>query len=145
MTRKILLALVVTFLATSSLSARIKVPVCFPCESAESVKDLSSDEELTKVIGTELNLSYLYNQYGAIWIPIWNSEGEYVLMNEDKTMYYEIDDDTATYLKEVYDIDIANIENPLSFWQKIGGKLAFVLIIGILIWGNIPNKKSESN
>jgi hypothetical protein len=55
--------------------------------------------------------------------------------------YFEIDTQAAKILKEKHNFNVETAENPLSFWKKIGGKLVFIAIIALFIWGNIPSKK----
>jgi hypothetical protein len=143
MTRKILLLAIVTVFTTTTLSAKVKIPVCFPCETIEKTMDLTKDEELKKMAGNEVNLAYLNNEYGLFWTSVWNTNGRYVLSNTSNTMYWEIDETVANYLKDRHNFDIKTAENPLSFWKKIGGKLLFILIIGLLVWGNIGSEKDE--
>ncbi|EOG6905728.1 hypothetical protein ACLH3R_002354 [Flavobacterium psychrophilum] len=143
MTTKILILSIATFFTTTTLSAKAKIPVCFPCETIETTMDLTKDEELKKIAGSEVNLAYLNNEYGLLWTSVWNTNGRYVLSNTSNNMYWEIDETAAQYLKEKHNFDVKTAENPLSFWKKIGGKLVFILVIGFLIWGNIGSKKKD--
>jgi hypothetical protein len=143
MTTKILLLAIVSIFVTTTISAKAKIPVCFPCETIETTKDLTKDEELKQMAGNEVNLAYLNNEYGLLWTSVWNTSGRYVLSNSSNNMYWEIDETVASYLKEKHNFDVKTAENPLSFWKKIGGKLVFILLIGLLIWGNIGSKKKD--
>ncbi len=143
MITKILIIAIVTFFTTSSLSAKLRIPVCFPCETMETTLDLTQDDELSKMVGSEVNLSYLNDEYGILWTSAWNSNGRYVLSNSSNSMYWEIDDQVANILKEKHNFDVKTAENPLSFWKKIGGKLVFILVIGLSIWGIIRSKKEK--
>jgi hypothetical protein len=125
-----------------SANAKVKVPVCFPCETIEKVQELPTDSEIHKMAGTSVSVAYLNNEYGALWIPVWNAKGRYVLTDITKTLYYEIDAETAKILKEKHNFDI-NQDSPLSFWKKVGGKIIIGLLIGLLIWGQLPSKKEK--
>lgn len=120
--------------------ARAKIPVCIPCEKIALVKDLPDDEYLQQD-GSYLNLGYLHKEYGIIFIPAWNSGGQYVLTNEDKSMYYEIDEKQMAEIKEKYNLEFSS--NPLSFWKKIGGKLIYLIIIGYFVYSKFFSSDDE--
>ena len=143
MTKKILLTALIAFGTVSLSSARGRIPVCFPCESIETVQELPEDSEVNQTSIDKLNVSYLHEEYGLLWMSLWNSEGSFVLSNEGSTTYYEIDAETAKYLKEVHKFDIETAENPLSFWKKIGGKLVFIIVVGGLMVGGSSFKRKR--
>lgn len=143
MRRKILILTIVTIFTTTMASAKAKIPVCFPCETIETIKELPDDFELNEMANDKVNIAYINNEYGILWMSIWNTGGRYVLSNESNSIYYEIDTEVTQILKEKYNFDIATAENPLSFWKKIGGKLVLLVIVLLLIWGNIGSKKEK--
>ncbi len=139
--KKIVLLITFTVLfANEAFAKRGRIPVCIPCEKIALVKDLPNDENLKE--GSDyLNLGYLYEEYGAVWVPAWNTKGKYVLINEDETVYYEITDAQLAELKTAYNLELA--EHPISFWKKIGGKLVFLLVIGLIVWGKFSSNDEE--
>jgi len=138
--KKILLLTIFTLFITSYSHARAKIPVCIPCEKLHEVQDLPNDEALLES-GSYLNLGYLYNEYGAVFIPVWNTSGRYVLINEAKTVYYDLTEEQLLAYKEAYKLDLPS--NPLSFWKKIGGKLIFLIIIGFILYGKFGKDPEE--
>lgn len=139
--KKIVLLITFTVLfANQAFAKRGRIPVCFPCEKLELVKDLPNDENLKE--GTDyLNLGYFYKEYSAVWIPAWNTKGTYVLINEDQTVYYEITDTQLTELKTKYNLELA--DHPLSIWKKIGGKAVYLVIIAFILWSKFSPEKEE--
>jgi len=131
--KKFLLFAIFTLLLTTSTfaKARIPIPVCFPCEDIAVIKDLPNDEALLQS-GSYLNLGYLYEEYGAIFVPVWNNSGRYVLVNEAKTAYYDLSEEQLAEYKKAYDLELSS--NPLSFWKKIGGKLVILLLLVLIIF-----------
>ena len=82
------------------------------------------------VIGNEhVNLGVMYDQFSIFWIPIWNyGETKYVLINDKEDKYYDLTSEEIELLKESFDIKIS--EKPsISFWNKIGGKLIWIVLI----------------
>ena len=143
MMKKIILTAMITFGTINMVSAKLKIPVCFPCETLETVQELPTDSEIQKLIGQKVNLSYINKEYGILWMSAWNTNGRYVLSNNSNNTYFEIDDEIAQILKEKYNFDIATAKNPLSFWKKIGGKIVILGVILLLSWGNLPSKKDK--
>lgn len=138
-----ILTAIITFGTINMVSAKAKIPACFPCEKLETIQELPRNSEIQKLVGQKVNLSYINKEYGMLWVSVWNSKGRYVLSDASNSTYFEIEEETAKILKEKHDFDISNAESPLSFWKKIGGKLVLIGIIGLLIWGNIGSKKEE--
>lgn len=138
--KKILLLSLFTLFLTSYSFARAKIPVCMPCEKLAEVKDLPNDESLLES-GSYLNFGYLYEEYGVVWIPAWNTKGRYVLINEAKDSYYDLTDEQLTAYAEAYDIDLS--ANPLSFWNKIGAKIIYLILIGLIIFSYMGKDSDE--
>lgn len=141
MTKKVLLIVIIAFCTITTVSAKAKIPVCFPCEEIQLVQELPTDSEIQKLAGQKVNLSYMNTEYGALGMSVWNTNGRYVLSDISNNTYLEINPQEAEILKEKHGFDVATAEHSLSFWKKIGGKLVFLLIIALLIWGCIPSKK----
>lgn len=137
---KIILSLIFTFCAINSATAKAKIPICLPCETIQTIQELPTDSEIQKIIGQKVNLAYLNNEYGALWLPLWNTDSKFVLSDISNNTYVEIDDQLAKILKEKHNFDIQTAESPLTFWKKIGGKLVLLVIILLIIWAYIPSK-----
>ncbi|MCW3465977.1 hypothetical protein [Chitinophaga nivalis] len=145
MKKTILLSLIITLGTINYVSAKAKIPLCIPCQTLQTIEELPTGAEIQKLAGQKVNLSYINDEYGFFWIPVWNANGRYVLSDISNNTFLEIDEQAARLLKEKHDFSIETAGNPLSFWKKIGGKLVFLSIILLLIWGNVSskNKKKE--
>jgi hypothetical protein len=139
---KVAFLALITSLLSLSASARAKIPVCFPCESLETVKEIPTSSAINKMAGEAVHVSYLNKEYGILWTSVWNTDGRFVLSNASNSTYYEIDAEAAKLLKEENAFDV-NSPSPLSFWKKAGGKIVFALLIALLIWGQIKPKKKK--
>jgi len=122
----------------------IPIPVCFPCEELTTVKELPVSEDLVGEFNEKLNLGYLYEEYGIVWIPVWNTEGTYVLVNEDEDTYYEVDEAFLAELSEIDGVEIPT-GNPLSIWSKVGGKVIVALLLGLIVWGQFGDDDEEES
>ena len=127
---------------TSHARKGIPIPVCFPCEKIITVKQLPTDDKFKDDKGGKLNLGYIYKEYGALWLPVWNNDGRYVLTNVKEDTYYDLSAEEITMLKQEDKIDIPS-GSPLSFWKKIGGKLIVGTLLAFLIWGMLPSKNKK--
>lgn len=138
--KKIILLLFVAFFANEAHARRGRIPVCFPCEKIATVQDLPNEDSL-KQNGSFLNLGYLHNEYGIIFIPAWNSGGKYVLVNNDESIYYDLSEAQLEELKKTHNLELSS--NPLSFWKKIGGKLIYLIVIGFILYGQFSKGDDE--
>ncbi|MDR6969556.1 hypothetical protein J2X31_003589 [Flavobacterium arsenatis] len=143
MTTKTLLTAIIFISSFNIVSAKAKIPVCFPCETINTVQELPTGSEIDELAGQHVNIAYLNNEYGILWMSFWNTNGRYVLSNASNTTYFEIDDQASQILKDKHNFDIETAENPLSFFKKIGGKLILFIVIALLIWGNLPSKNKD--
>ncbi|WP_052308569.1 hypothetical protein [Solitalea canadensis] len=143
--KNILLTAIIAFFTINIVSAKAKIPVCIPCETIQPIQELPIDSEIQKLAGQKVNLSYINNEYGILWMSIWNTNGRYVLSDISNNTYFEIDTQAAKILKEKHSFDVETANDPLSFWKKIGGKLVFSIIIVLLIWGVIPSKNKTTD
>ncbi len=139
--KKLALPTILLLLISYSASAKVRIPVCFPCEYIETTLDLPSETDFLGENKDPLNVGYRYNQINILWIPIWNYEGEYCLINETEDTYYDLTEEEKTYLTENYEAGFEG--SPLSLWNKIGGKAIFAIILLFIIWGYLPSKNDK--
>ena len=135
----IVLSLILSF---NLAQAKLKIPVCIPCENIAVVKDLPQTDEFKDDKGNYLKLGYMYKEYGIVFIPFWNTDGKYVLTNEAADSYMELDDATISTLKDTHKVEISK-GSPLSFWKKIGGKIVGLIILALIVWGALPDKSEK--
>lgn len=139
---KNILTIFLFFFSIQFVNAKIRIPVCFPCENIAVVKDLPENDDFKDDQGNALKLGYMYKEYGIVFIPVWNSEGKYVLTNESADSYLDLSETKLQSIKDAYKLDLSS-GSPLSFWKKIGGKILTLFIIILFIWGSIPSKKND--
>ncbi|MFK8044083.1 MAG: hypothetical protein AB8B72_01210 [Crocinitomicaceae bacterium] len=137
--KKLSILTAVLVLTSFSSHARAKIPVCFPCEYIETTMELPA--EAAEDLGEALNIGYKYNQINILWVPIWNKDGEYCLVNEAEDTYYELSEEQKTYLTETYDASFEG--SPLGLWDKLGGKVIIAIILFIILYGYLPGRKKD--
>lgn len=133
-------------LSASKAEAKgIPIPVSFGGEKLMTVVDLPNDTLMYSTAeGAYCNLGYKYKQFSVIWVPAWNWDGEYCLTVEGKpNTYYTLSDEDLAFLTAQYDLDLPN--NPISFWNKIGGKIIWLLAIALIIWSWVKPKEEKDD
>ena len=138
-------SLIILFLflsLNSSFAGSVPIPVCFPCEYIADVKTLPADSSFLGEFNDHLNVGYRHKQISILWVPLWNYEAEYCLTNENKDTYYDILPAEKKILAAKHKIDFDS--NPLPFWDKIGGKLVWGLLILLALYGSFGRKKEEA-
>ena len=124
-----------------SFAGSVPIPVCFPCEYIAEVQELPADSTFLGEFNDPLDVGYRHKQISILWVPIWNYEGEFCLTNKNKDTYYDILPLEKKMLSATYKIDFES--NPLSFWDKIGGKLVWGLVLVLALYGSLGRKKGE--
>ena len=90
-------------------------------------EEVSLVEELPDADGQDgLDACVLHKQFWILWVPLWNWDARYVLGREGSGQYYEIEDQEL--LKRLK-ADYGEAGSAIPFWDKIGGKLLFPLLI----------------
>ncbi len=147
MTKKLFLVLATLFVMAFSVNAK---GIIFYSTGDHVVKvlDLPKDNDLFALEGDDgemvhLDLGIMHSQFSLMWIPVFNyGEEKYVLYKESRNTinYVDLDEDELKVLHALYDFP----ETPsMPFWHKIGGKLVWILIIGLLIFFKIKGGKEE--
>jgi hypothetical protein len=109
-------------------------------EKVEVFKTLPDDAVID---GAHVNLGVRYSQFSIFWIPVWNyGETKYVLINDKKDTYWDLDAETVETLKTDFNVDIP--EKPaIGFWNRIGGKIVWGIAILIAIAGWRTTRKED--
>ncbi len=141
MKKIILLTALITVISFNS-NARARIPVCIPCEYIETVIDLPDTIQLIGEDNVALNLGYRYEQFNIVWIPLWNKDGEYCLVNDAEDVYYDLTAEEKAYLTENHEATFEG--NPLSMWDKVGGKAILLIILLFIGWSYFPSKDKET-
>ena len=83
----------------------------------------------------------LHKQFWILWVPLWNWDARYVLGREGSDQYYEMEnEELLARLEEEY----GEAASAIPFWDKIGGKLLFpILILLYSLKGKFGSDKSE--
>jgi hypothetical protein len=101
-------------------------------EKVEVVKTLPED---VIIEDAHFNLGVMYEQFAIFWIPMWNyGETKYVLINDKKDTYYDLSEEDVEDLCTEFNIDVPK-KPTIGFWNKIGGKLIWCVVIVAAIYG----------
>ncbi len=142
-----LLALAAIFAFPASKANAAGVPYSTAYENLATVVDLPNDStSYDEEEDSYFNLSYFYKQVWIAWIPLWNYDGKYCVTYEsDSETYYTISDEQLQWFVDTYELGKLP-ENPIPFWDKIGGKLLVLGIIGgAILLSRMGGKKDDDD
>ncbi|MDR0232519.1 MAG: hypothetical protein LBI82_10425 [Dysgonamonadaceae bacterium] len=107
-------------------------------EKIEVIQKL--DEDVT-INDEHVNLGVMYDQFSIFWIPIWNYGGtKYVLINDKRDTYYDLDDEDFETLKTEFNVGIPDIPT-IGFWNRAGGKIVWAVVLFAAIFYGVINRK----
>jgi hypothetical protein len=147
MKKIIFVALLGFMLSANAKAGGIPVPYCSKCEYITIVADLpDSSEFYSEEYKGYMDIGYKYSQFWLVWLPIWNSDGEYVLTIKGQDVYFDITSAKLKRLAKTYNIDLS--DNPIPLWDKIGGKavIGLIIVFAILYYffkDKVKSKKEE--
>ncbi len=126
MKRFLLLAGLCILFSVKGFSKGIPIPFSSGSEYITIVDELPDVEQFSTDEGF-VDIGYKYKQFWILWIPIWNYDGQYCLTTAEKDVYYEIPMDVLEEHAKEHEIKLPS--NPIPFWDKIGGKVLWLIII----------------
>ncbi|MCL1943804.1 MAG: hypothetical protein FWF54_09700 [Candidatus Azobacteroides sp.] len=127
------------FFTANSVSAR-GIIVYSNGEKIEVVKNLPDS---VIIDGKHVNLGVMYKQFSVFWIPMWNyGETKSVLVNDKEDIYYDLTAEDVEMLKIGFNIDVPQ-EPVIGFWNKIGGKIVWGVVILAVICGCLITRKDD--
>ena len=101
-------------------------------EKIETVKKLPDNALIND---EHVNLGVMYEQFAIFWVPMWNyGETKYVLINDKKDTYYDLDEEDIDILKDEFSVNIPD-KPAIGFWNKIGGKIIWGIVIFASVYG----------
>ena len=113
----------------------------FGDEKLVKVEEMPNTPEWENENGTHLDVYVLYKKLWILWIPIWNWDAQYVL-SSGGDMYWEFasESDKAAVIEKNGDPGSA-----IGFWDKIGGKLISILLLGVWAYTKIGGRVISSS
>ena len=130
MSEKILKSmLTIVFLGLLSASVQA-APVILGWGGEEIIKvaDFPNTEEFENGRGEYFDAGYVYKQVTIFFIPVWNYDGKWVGYVGEKNSYLQLKKAELDRLAAKANVRLP--ETPaLPFWDSIGGKLVFGLIL----------------
>jgi hypothetical protein len=142
MKKLIVLTLFSILFYTEASAARLRLPYCSDCQYIEHVADLPDSADFySEEYKSYADIGFMYNQLWALWIPIWNSEGKYVLTIKDQDVFFDITPEELEAYQKAYNLDLPS--NPIPLWDKIGGKVILILLAAGIFWAYFGKSKAD--
>ena len=134
------LALIVTFIFTAETASAGGVIIYGSGLTCEKQKELPAEAIIN---GHHVDFGVAYEQFSLFGIPVWNyGTTYYALISSDGKTVYEVAEEDKEYLTEEYGIDFSS-EPKISFWNRIGGKLVWIVVIFLIFFGGKIGKKNK--
>jgi hypothetical protein len=127
------------FLTANSVSAK---GIIF-YSTGEKIELLETLPPEATIDDVHINLGLMYDQFSIFWIPVWNyGETKYVLVNDEEDTYWDLDTETIELLKTDFKVEIPE-EPVIGFWNKIGGKIIWGIVILVALAGWFFTRKDD--
>ncbi|TXR54642.1 hypothetical protein [Reinekea thalattae] len=138
--KKSILALL--FMLAMSPSYAHAILFSYGGEDIVKVLELPDDERFQAANGDYVDIGYLYKSVSILFVPVFNYDGRLVGMLQDEGSYIDIPNEDIKLI--VYAAGETLPEKPyLSFWNRLGGKLLFIAVIGFLIYSAAMKRKKQ--
>lgn len=138
--------LVLAFSLMSFYTAEAKMPVFFSWggENTSKVTDFPDNESYQLEEGKYVDAGCIYKQITIFFIPVWNYNLEWCGYIPDSDGYIPLTKAELDELAAIEGVVLPDVPS-VSFWNAIGGKLVFLLIIGAFIAYAVlsPNEEEE--
>jgi hypothetical protein len=133
MKKIMMLALLSLVFYANTMAKGIPIVYCSDCEYITVVGDLPDSAQFySEEYKGYMDIGYKYNQFWILWLPLWNSKGEYCLTIKGQDVYFEYTKEEIEELAKSYNIKLPS--NPIPFWDKIGGKALLILLLAVAVW-----------
>ena len=100
-------------------------------EKVVKVADFPDNNNFKNVEGRFYDAGMRYKQVSILFIPLWNYDKKWCGYLTDE-MYLDLNKNDLDELASIAGITLPD-DFELSFWEKIGGKLVLVLLLGLYI------------
>jgi hypothetical protein len=116
----------------------------FGGESFITVADLPDTAEYQNENGENVDIGYLYKSITIFFVPIWNYDGRFVGVIEGNTSTY-LNFEQQQIAQLVAGANLLLPEEPvLDFWNRVGGKIVFLLVVGYLVFSFYQKQQKKS-
>jgi len=113
-------------------------------EEIVEVLKLPQNEKLQTPQGEHFDIGYIHKSVVILFMPVWNYDGQFVAITKNRDSYIPLSDTELESLLWFTNLDLP--EKPyLDFWQRIGGKLAFLVLLCCLIFYSRKKEKKKAS
>lgn len=131
--KKIIVLALLSFVFYANTMAKVPIVYCSDCEYITVVADLPDSAQFySEEYKGYMDIGYKYKQFWVLWLPLWNTTGEYCLTIKDQDIYFEYTKEEIEELAKSYNIKLPS--NPIPLWDKIGGKALIILLLALAVW-----------
>lgn len=136
MRKKFFIAFAIALFAglfASSQSAQAKGLVIYgTADKMDKVAELPDSEDYQTTEGQNFDMGVKYSIFHIFWIPLWVTQEAQPCGYIDGDNYVELTQEDVDAIAQINEIDMSG-KVKASFWNSIGGKLIFGLILLTLL------------
>jgi len=131
--KKFLLSLAIFILLLQTTTYAAPVFFSWGGETITKVATFPNTTNFSSVDGKHFDAGFRYKQVDIFFIPVWNYDIKWCGYISDK-YYIDLTDRELAEYASMAGVQLPT-DYPLSFWEKIGGKLLFMgLLIGWIVY-----------
>lgn len=123
-----IITLIIVVLMTSSADAKVPLFFSFSGESISKVADFPDTEDFKTADGDYIDAGCIYKQVSIMFIPVWNYDIRWCGYIKGSDSYLDFDKEELDLMAELAEVELPETPS-ISFWNAIGGKLVFILLI----------------
>lgn len=113
-------------------------------EKIIKVMDLPDEEWLQTPNGEYVDAGYIYKQVTILFMPVWNYDGRWIGYIGSEDEYVPLEDGELLEIVELAGLELPDSPS-LPFWDTVGGKILFVLLVLFYFgWKSRAAKKEEA-
>ncbi|MCC8154310.1 MAG: hypothetical protein LIP01_08900 [Tannerellaceae bacterium] len=125
-------------------AARIRIPVG-SYQKMSKVRDLPQEEYYQTTDDEHFDLGVKYTVYQICWIPVWTESAPELVGYINNDYYVSFDEEDIELLAEMNEIPNIQKLAKMPFWDAWGGKLIFIVIIGIILYGSFSKSGDDDD
>lgn len=135
----------VLFLFAVCGSAEAKKPVFYSWggETIEKVADFPDTYDYRSTDGYNVDAGFRYKQVTLFFVPVWNYDIKWCGYISD-AYYVDLDRTQLEQAAKTAGVKLPD-DFPLSFWDKYGGKLVFIVLIGVALLFKSSSSDAEAD
>ena len=140
--KKLMLSIFATVVLLSFSSVASAQFFGWDSEKIIKVMDFPDDDRFQMPMGEYMDAGYIYKQVTIFFVPVWNYDARWVGYVGSDERYLELDRSELQEFAVTAGLELPDSPS-LPFWDSIGGKIVFILLVLIWLGFQLRSSKEE--